>query len=176
MICNFLLLNSEKTEVLIIGPETFACNNLDHCLILDGCSVNSSSSARNLYILLYSNLSFEKLAFVSSTCKTALFHLKNISKCIWKKTHCNYKLSCAFHMLSPHHPHPHPTTSSSAERNCHSITHTKTLMDNILLFLLCKTLTEAARHYVQANISIIHTNIINITIMNHMNILLLIKI
>ncbi len=50
MTSNFLLLNSEKTEMLIIGPTTFACNNLDHCLILDGCSVNSSSSVRNLGI------------------------------------------------------------------------------------------------------------------------------
>ncbi len=60
MTSNFLLLNSEKTEVLIIGPKTFASNNLDHCLILDSCSVNSSSSARNLGILFDSNLSFEK--------------------------------------------------------------------------------------------------------------------
>ncbi len=48
MTSNFLLLNSEKTEVLIIGPKTSACNNLEHCLTLDGCSVNSSSSVRNL--------------------------------------------------------------------------------------------------------------------------------
>ncbi len=34
MTSNFLLLNSEK-KVLIIGPKAFACNNLDHCLILD---------------------------------------------------------------------------------------------------------------------------------------------
>ncbi len=64
---NFLLLNSEKRGV-IIGPKTFACNDLDHCLILDGCSVNSSSSARNLGVLF------------DSICKTAFFHLKNISK------------------------------------------------------------------------------------------------
>ncbi len=72
------LLNSEKTEEVIIGPKTFSCNNLDHCLILDGCSVNSSSSARNLGVLFDSNLSFKK--HVSSICKTAFFHLKNISK------------------------------------------------------------------------------------------------
>ncbi len=78
MTSNFLLLNSENTEVLIIGPKTFASNNLDHCLILDGISVNSSSSVRNLGVLFDSNLSFEK--HVSSICKTAFFHLKNISK------------------------------------------------------------------------------------------------
>ncbi len=78
MTSNFLLLNSEKTEVLIIGPKTPTCNNLEHYLTLDGCSVNSSSSVRNLGVLFDSNLSFE--SHVSSICKTAFFHLKNISK------------------------------------------------------------------------------------------------
>ncbi len=79
MTSNFLLLNSEKTEVLIIGPKNTTCNNLEHYLTLDGCSVNSSSSSvRNLGVLFDSNLSFE--SHVSSICKTAFFHLKNISK------------------------------------------------------------------------------------------------
>ncbi len=65
-------------KVLIIGPKTYACNNLEHCLKFDGCSVNSSSSVRNLGVLFDSNLSFE--SHVSSICKTAFFHLKNISK------------------------------------------------------------------------------------------------
>ncbi len=54
------------------------CNCLEHCLTLDGCSVNSSSSVRNLGVLFDSNLSFE--SHVSSICKTTFFHLKNISK------------------------------------------------------------------------------------------------
>ncbi len=74
----FLLLNSEKAEVLIIGPKTPTSNNLEHCLTLDGCSVNSSSSVRNLGVLFDSNPSFK--SHVSSICKTAFFHLKNISK------------------------------------------------------------------------------------------------
>uniref|UniRef100_A0A8C2H2H7 Reverse transcriptase domain-containing protein n=1 Tax=Cyprinus carpio TaxID=7962 RepID=A0A8C2H2H7_CYPCA len=78
MTSNFLLLNSEKTEVLIIGPKSSACNDLERCLRLDGCSVNSSSSVRNLGVLFDSNLSLE--SHVSSICKTAFFHLKNISK------------------------------------------------------------------------------------------------
>ncbi len=40
---NFLLLNSEKTKVLIIGPKNHTSNNLEHYLTLDGCSLNSLS-------------------------------------------------------------------------------------------------------------------------------------
>ncbi len=75
---NFLLLNSEKTEVLIIGPKNHKSNNLEHCLTIDGCSVDSSSSVGNLGVLFDSNLSFD--SHVSSICKTAFFHLKYISK------------------------------------------------------------------------------------------------
>ncbi len=64
--------------MLIIGPKTPTSNNLEHCLTLDGCSVDSSSSVRNLGVLFDSNLSFD--SHVSSICKTAFFHLKNISK------------------------------------------------------------------------------------------------
>ncbi len=69
---NFLLLN------LIIGPKNHTSNNLEHCLTLDGCSLDSSSSVRNLGVLFDSNLSFD--SHVSSICKTAFFHLKYISK------------------------------------------------------------------------------------------------
>ncbi len=78
MMSDFLLKNSEKTEVLIIRPKTSACNNLEHCLTFDGCFVNSSSSVRNLGVLFGSNLSFE--SHISSICKTEFFHLKNKSK------------------------------------------------------------------------------------------------
>ncbi len=74
MTSNFLLLNSEKTEVLIIGPKTPTSNNLEHCLTLDGCSVNSSSSVRKLGVVFDSNLSFDSQ--VSSICNTAFFILK----------------------------------------------------------------------------------------------------
>ncbi len=56
----------------------FPEGNLEHCLTLDGCSVNSSSSVRNLGVLFDSNLSID--SHISSICKTAFFHLKNISK------------------------------------------------------------------------------------------------
>ncbi len=80
---HFLLLNSEKTnsektEVLFIGHKNHTSNNLEHCLTLDGYSLDSSSSVRNLGVLFDSNLSFD--SHISSICKTAFFHLKNISK------------------------------------------------------------------------------------------------
>ncbi len=68
----------KKTEVLIIGHKTPTSNNLEHGLTLDGCSVDSSSSVRNLGVLFDSNLSFD--SHVSSICKTEFFNLKNISK------------------------------------------------------------------------------------------------
>ncbi len=74
MTSNFLLLNSEKTEVIIMGPKNHTSNNLEHCLTLDGCSLYSSSSVRNLGVLFDSNLSFDN--HVSSICKTAFLIFK----------------------------------------------------------------------------------------------------
>ncbi len=71
MISNFLQLNSEKIEVLIIGHKNPTCSNLEHYLTLDGCSVNYFSSVRNLGVLFDSNLSFE--SHISSICKTSFF-------------------------------------------------------------------------------------------------------
>ncbi len=68
---NFLLLNSEKTEVFIIRPKSPTSNNLEHRLTLDGCSLDSSSSVRNLGVLFDSNLSFD--SHVSNICKTEFF-------------------------------------------------------------------------------------------------------
>ncbi len=39
---HFLLLNSDKTEILLIGPKNSTQNILDHNLQLDGCTVTSS--------------------------------------------------------------------------------------------------------------------------------------
>ncbi|XP_056626279.1 uncharacterized protein LOC130438398 [Triplophysa dalaica] len=75
---NFLLLNSDKTEVLLTGPKTAMRNNQEYCLTIDGCSIKSSSSAKNLGVVFDSTLSFE--SHVANTCKIAFFHFKNISK------------------------------------------------------------------------------------------------
>ncbi len=74
---NFLLLNSDKTEILLIGPKNSTQNLLDHNLQLDGCTV-TSSTVKNLCVILDSNLSFEN--HISHVTKTAFFHLRNIAK------------------------------------------------------------------------------------------------
>ncbi len=66
MTSNFLLLNSDKTEILLIGPKISTQNLLD------------SSTVTNLGVVLDSNLSFENN--ISHVTKTAFFHLRNISK------------------------------------------------------------------------------------------------
>ncbi len=74
---HFLLLNSDKTEKLLIGPKN-STQNILHCnLQLDGCNV-TSSTVKNLGVILDSNLSFEN--HISNVTKTAFFHLRNISK------------------------------------------------------------------------------------------------
>ncbi len=77
MTSNFLLLNSDKTEILLIGPKDSTQNLLDYNLQLDGCNV-TSSTVKTLGVILDSNLSFEN--HISNVTKTAFFHLRNISK------------------------------------------------------------------------------------------------
>ncbi len=74
---NFLLLNSDKTEILLIGPKNSTQNLLDHNLQLDGCPV-PSSTVKHLGVVLDRNISFEN--YISHVTKTAFFHLRNIAK------------------------------------------------------------------------------------------------
>ncbi len=45
-------------QILLIGPKNSTQNLLDHNLQLDGCNV-TSSTVKNLVVVLDSNLSFE---------------------------------------------------------------------------------------------------------------------
>ncbi|KAI2667356.1 putative RNA-directed DNA polymerase from transposon BS [Labeo rohita] len=74
---NFLLLNSNKTEILLIGPKNNTQNLLTYNLQLDGCTV-TSTTVKSLGVTLDSNLSFEN--HISHVTKTAFFHLRNIAK------------------------------------------------------------------------------------------------
>ncbi len=70
---NILLLNSDKTDILLVGPKNSTKNILDHNFQLDV----TSSTVKNLGVILDSNLSFE--SHISYVTKTAFFHLRNIA-------------------------------------------------------------------------------------------------
>ena len=75
---NVLLLNSDKTEVVLFGPERFR-EKLSSCIVtLDRISLASSSTVRNLGVIFDQNLSFD--AHIKKVSRTAFFHLRNIAK------------------------------------------------------------------------------------------------
>ncbi|KAI5106566.1 hypothetical protein C0J45_4263, partial [Silurus meridionalis] len=64
--------------ILLIGPKT-SIQKLQHLnLHLDGCSVTTCSTVKDLGVILDSNLSFKY--YINQVTKTAFFHLRNISK------------------------------------------------------------------------------------------------
>ena len=75
---NYLLLNSDKTEVIIFGPEHFREKSSSYIVTLHGISLASSSTVRNLGVIFDQNLSFD--ADVKQVFRTAFFHLCNIVK------------------------------------------------------------------------------------------------
>uniref|UniRef100_A0A8C5DKA4 Reverse transcriptase domain-containing protein n=1 Tax=Gouania willdenowi TaxID=441366 RepID=A0A8C5DKA4_GOUWI len=74
---NFLLLNSDKTEVILLGPrhlrETYAS-----LTALDGITLAQSTTVINLGVLFDQDLSFN--SHIKQTSRTAFFHLRNIAK------------------------------------------------------------------------------------------------
>ncbi|KAF7705701.1 hypothetical protein C0J45_2295, partial [Silurus meridionalis] len=78
MIQNFLLVNSDKTEFLLICPKN-STQKLQHFnLQLDRRSVTTSSTVKDLGFILDTNLSFKN--HINHVTKTAFFHLRNIAK------------------------------------------------------------------------------------------------
>ena len=67
MAANVLLLNSDKTEMLVLGPKKQRDLLLDLTINLDGCTVVSNKTVKDLSITLDPDLSFDE-------------HIKNISR------------------------------------------------------------------------------------------------
>uniref|UniRef100_A0A3P9HQ40 Reverse transcriptase domain-containing protein n=1 Tax=Oryzias latipes TaxID=8090 RepID=A0A3P9HQ40_ORYLA len=78
MTINYLLLNPEKTEVIILGPKNLRDTLSAQIVSLDGIRIASNSTVRNLGVLFDQDLSFK--AHISQACRTAFFHLRNIAK------------------------------------------------------------------------------------------------
>ncbi|TKS71954.1 hypothetical protein D9C73_006029 [Collichthys lucidus] len=72
------MLNSDKTEVLVIGPKHLR-NSLSRDLVtLDGITLASSSTVKNLGVVFDQDLSFN--VHMKQISRTAFFHLRNIAK------------------------------------------------------------------------------------------------
>ena len=56
---NFLLLNSDKTDILIIGPKSLRDKFMQFYLQLDGFSVSAKAVVKNLGLTIDSELSLE---------------------------------------------------------------------------------------------------------------------
>uniref|UniRef100_A0A674MAK8 Reverse transcriptase domain-containing protein n=1 Tax=Takifugu rubripes TaxID=31033 RepID=A0A674MAK8_TAKRU len=77
MSSNFLLLNSGKTEVMVCGPEPLR-DRSENIITLDGVSLTSSLSVRNLGVTFDQNLSFN--SHIKTISRGAFFHLWNITR------------------------------------------------------------------------------------------------
>ncbi|KAI5097846.1 hypothetical protein C0J45_11573, partial [Silurus meridionalis] len=76
MLNNFLLLNSDKTEVLLLGPHAAKSKLSDYAASLDGVSV--CTAVKDLGVIIDPSLSFE--SHVNNITRIAFFHLRNIAK------------------------------------------------------------------------------------------------
>ena len=92
---NFLLLNSGKTEIMVVGPKSLRHNLSAYMPNIDGISITSSAVIKDLGVTLDSDLAFD--AHIKNISRVAFYHLRNISK-IWKmlSSHNAEKLVHAF--------------------------------------------------------------------------------
>ena len=78
MAVNVLLLNLDKTEMLVVGPKKQRDLLLDLTINLDGCTVISNKTVKDLCVTLDPDLSFDK--HIRLFQGQLFFHLRNIAK------------------------------------------------------------------------------------------------
>ncbi|XP_054875006.1 uncharacterized protein LOC129350900 [Amphiprion ocellaris] len=78
MTYNFLLLNSDKTEVIVFGPKHLRELLSKHIATLDGITLASSTTVRNLGVIFDQDMSFN--SHIKQICRTSFFHLRNTVK------------------------------------------------------------------------------------------------
>ena len=72
---NFLQLNQDKTEVLVIGEKAERERLSAH---LQKLALNTKFQARNLGVIFDPDLNFE--TYIKNIIKTSFYHLRNIAK------------------------------------------------------------------------------------------------
>ena len=78
MLHSFVMLNSNKTEVIIIGPKHLRDDFSNVVIHLDSIALSSTNEVRNLGVIFDQDLSFD--SHIKSVSRTAFFHLRNIAK------------------------------------------------------------------------------------------------
>ena len=77
MTCNKLKLNRDKTEFIVIHDKHRPSPPIDNFMIAN-VKVNSVASARNIGVIFDDVMKLEQ--HVNNVCKSAFFHIKNLSK------------------------------------------------------------------------------------------------
>ena len=72
---NFLQLNTDKTEVIVLGPKN---ERSKVSAYLDSMSLKATNQARNLGVIIDSDLNFNN--HLKAITKSAYYHLKNIAR------------------------------------------------------------------------------------------------
>ena len=74
---NKLKMNNSKTDIIVIS-SSYRPRPLINALVVSNEPVECSATVKNIGVVFDKSLSF--LSHITSTCKTAFFHLRNISK------------------------------------------------------------------------------------------------
>jgi hypothetical protein len=93
MAAKCILLNSDKTEMLVLGPKKQRDLLLNLTINLDGCTVVSNKTVKDLGVTLVPDFSFDE--HIKTVSRTAFFHLRNIEiirNCLSKKMQKNYSM------------------------------------------------------------------------------------
>ena len=78
MSLNKLKLNGDKTELLVIGSGNLSASKLPSFTAIGGSVIQLSHSVRNIGVIFDNKLNMERQ--VSAICKSAFFHIRNISR------------------------------------------------------------------------------------------------